>query len=220
MFTSVPHHVNLICLYLWHIFVFQTLWIDIWQHSSTLCYVYLSLSTPHFFPSASGHRGLFPLTGPWQRFNYFICLVCRILNFSGAVFCWEQRFLLPPPDSIPSSLFLHLTPSSWHHMLSVLFPEFDVWISYTSPLSYNFVPHRLCHLILYLRFAPGQIAAVVCNSLQGSQMCPPPSQILHRSVSVTQREDLSNFTYGSKMRSTYSSHWLAHLLMSELFNMI
>lgn len=75
-----------------------------------------------------------------------------------------------------------------------------------SLLHYNFVRHHLSHLIFYLRFPPGQIAAVVCNSLKGCLMCPPPSQMLHRSVSVTQREDPSNFTYGSKMRSTHISH--------------
>lgn len=60
-----------------------------------------------------------------------------------------------------------------------------------SALSYNLVLHRLCHFSHYLPFSSGQIASVVCNSLQGSLLCPPPSQTPYRSVSVTQRVDLS-----------------------------
>lgn len=69
-----------------------------------------------------------------------------------------------------------------------------------SVLSYNFALRHLCHFSHYLPFSANQIAAVVCNSLLGSLLRPPPSQILYRSASVTQWVDLNK--YGSNRNGT------------------
>lgn len=218
-FITTQHNVHF-CFTSVANFCFGTLWIDIWQHSSTLCYVYLSLSVPHS-PSASEHRGLFPLSMVLGR-----DLITYLFSLSYSKLLWHCVLLRTQIfSSLLLSAFLPVSSSTSPPLLDIIcslsFSQNSTFeLAILSLLSYNLVPHCLCHLIFYLRLPPGQIAAVVCNSLRGSLLRPPPSQTLHRSVSVTQREDLSNFTYGSRMRSSHTPHWLAQLLMIELLNMI
>lgn len=135
------------------------------------------------------------------------------------VFCCELKFSSFPSSyqhsiqSLPPRLTTS-PPTDWYCMRSVDL-LFIPRISSISVLSYNFVLHHLCHFSHYLPFSPIQIASEVCNSLQGSLLCPPPSKILYRSVSVTQWVDPSKNSYGISRQPTYTSNWLAQLSLKR-----
>lgn len=171
----------------------------------------VSLSIPQYFPSASAQGGLFSFL--------FFCfslvlgsdLITYLFSLSYSKLLWlrvllRTDFCLPLPSSLQHSI-----QSLPHPLCMILYAICCLFaqvfptlcLAPLSVLSYNFTLRRLCHFSCYLLYSLGQIALVLCNSLQGSLIRPPPCQVLYTSVSITHRADLRD-SYGSIQASIYT----------------